>query len=196
MKKWVISVSLLLAISLVFIPSKSRSFIREILKETIKPFKLNDESPNSTDFKKIEGFEFKMIFEPAEKRAKIINGGREPEINQIQEGEKLICYELRISSEAESDILKISNEFSFEQRLSYFMSGLQKDLILIVGKDTLPCILYHFERNFGIAPYLSLHTGFASPKNWKKLPHHLVIKSEYFHFGDIHLESNNKNEIY
>lgn len=44
-----------------------------------------------------------------------------------------------------------SNE-DYEERVKYYAFKFQDDLSMVVGKDTLPCLNYHFERNYGIAP--------------------------------------------
>lgn len=48
----------------------------------------------------------------------------------------------------------------FEQRVAYFSSAMQNDLSLVCGKDTLPCLLFHFERIYDVAPYTNFLLGF------------------------------------
>jgi hypothetical protein len=60
---------------------------------------------------------------------------------------------------------------------------------MVIGNDTLPCAMVQLERNFGVAPYLSIQTAFPAVKNWKTQRHHLILNDEYFGLGDIHLEN-------
>jgi hypothetical protein len=41
---------------------------------------------------------------------------------------------------------------------------MQKDFKLIDGADTLDCVLYHFERVYGLAPYATMVLGFPLSK--------------------------------
>ncbi len=48
----------------------------------------------------------------------------------------------------------LSNEKTdFEDKTRYLMSGMQKDLFLLEGTDTLRCRMFHFEGANGILPY-------------------------------------------
>lgn len=177
-----------LFVTFILVPSRSRSFLQSSIVNTLVGRNIENQTTTSNS-KTLGPYRFEMIFQPAKKRIRIANGGVTPSKAELKEAEKLLCYELRVSHESEADILQISNEYSFEDRVLYFSTELQRNLKMIIGKDTMSCVLYHFERNFGIAPYLSLHAGFESPQNWKKQPHHLVITDKYFHFGEIHLEN-------
>ncbi len=141
-----------------------------------------------TSSKNINGHSFEMIYQSAKKRLMLLNGGIEPSDKEIEESEKLICYELRISSENQPDILKEFNDRSFEDRIKYFSSTIQHNIKLVIDKDTLNCAMVQMERNFGIAPYLSIQTAFTAVKDWKSMPHHMIINDEYFGYGEIHLE--------
>lgn len=79
------------------------------------------------------------------------------------EYEGMEYYRLRISlQEGQGDLLQtgISSPEEYYQRVEYFSFGLQNDLKLLVSGDTLPCLLYHFERNYGAAPYADFMLGF------------------------------------
>ncbi|NOQ74894.1 MAG: hypothetical protein GQ574_22965 [Crocinitomix sp.] len=51
------------------------------------------------------------------------------------------------------------NEEYFE-RLDYFVTYANQDIFMVQGQDTLLPKLYHFERNYGLAPKNSLLLGF------------------------------------
>jgi hypothetical protein len=139
--------------------------------------------------KSIKGYKFEMIYQSARKRLYILNDGLKPSKSEIAEAEKIICYELRISSDKQPDLLKESNPRPFEERVKYFSSMIQNNIQLVIGNDTLTCAMVQLERNFGVAPYLSIQTAFPAVKNWKTQRHHLILNDEYFGLGDIHLEN-------
>jgi hypothetical protein len=75
-------------------------------------------------------------------------------------------YQLRVAVQSgNSDVLQyaVANEAEYYQRVSYFSFGFQHDLHLLIGNDTLPCKLFHFERNYGSAPYMDFMIGFEVP---------------------------------
>ena len=78
-------------------------------------------------------------------------------------------YRLRIALQSgQGDVLQYQAKSTDEyyQRVEYFSFGLQHDLHLLIGADTLPCRLFHFERNYGAAPYMDCMLGFEErPKN-------------------------------
>jgi hypothetical protein len=80
------------------------------------------------------------------------------------EYEGLEYFRLRISATSgQGDLLQLNaaSTDDYYQRVEYFSFGMQDDLRLIMGSDTLPCSLFHYERNYGAAPYLDFMLGFA-----------------------------------
>ena len=80
-----------------------------------------------------------------------------------KEYEGLEYYRLRLAaSDGQGDILQLraSGTDAYYQRVEYFSFGFQNDLRLLSGPDTLPCRLFHFERNYGAAPYMDFMLGF------------------------------------
>ena len=68
-------------------------------------------------------------------------------------------------------ILDISKDKGIESskidftNIEYLSSGFQKDIKLLVNKDTIPCTIFHFE-NFGsTTPYLRFEIGFRLTNN-------------------------------
>lgn len=49
----------------------------------------------------------------------------------------------------------------YYDRVSYFSSAMQKDIFLVEGRDTFPCLLHHFERTYELAPYSNFLLGFS-----------------------------------
>ena len=86
-----------------------------------------------------------------------------------KEIEGLIQLNLKIESkDSNKEMLQIgaTSVQEYTERIQYFSYDAQKDIFLIDGKDTLPCILYHFERSYNLAPYSNLVLGFKSSKKF------------------------------
>lgn len=55
------------------------------------------------------------------------------------------------------------SEAAYEERVSYYSFGMQKDISIVVGeKDTIPCTMYHYERNYGVSPNNRFMLGFEA----------------------------------
>lgn len=57
---------------------------------------------------------------------------------------------------------EVESEDEYFQRLDYFVTYAQQDIFMVQGKDTLYPKLYHFERNYGLAPKNTLLLGFEN----------------------------------
>jgi hypothetical protein len=81
-----------------------------------------------------------------------------------EELENLQYYNFKISSLRGTEMLStnIRSEEEYNARLYYFSALAQQDISLIDGSDTLPCLLYHFERNYGLGPYNNLVLAFRN----------------------------------
>jgi hypothetical protein len=84
------------------------------------------------------------------------------------EYEGMEYYKLRVSlPSGQGDVLQFAanNTDEYYQRVEYFSFFMQKDLCLLMGVDTILCKLFHFERNYGTAPYVDFMLGFESTAN-------------------------------
>ncbi len=84
-------------------------------------------------------------------------------ITASKEYEGMEYYRLRLALQSgHGDILQYNagSTDEYYQRVEYFSFGLQSDLRLLVSNDTLTCKLFHFERNYGAAPYADFMLGF------------------------------------
>jgi hypothetical protein len=124
--------------------------------------------------KEFNEFEFELIYKPVEFIA--INEQRKLIIDtawyqqRIKELQDLQYYTLKIASLSGSDMMKtgINTAQEYANRLHYFSDIAQYDIRLIDGKDTLTCALFHFERNYGVAPYNNIVLGFIKKKGKQK----------------------------
>jgi len=81
-------------------------------------------------------------------------------IQNLNGGEDLIKSLTKDSSEAQH----IFNYLNFE---------MQNDLHLVYGDDTLKCLLFHYEHNYGLSPYNKFLIGFE--KKYTAIDHDLTI---------------------
>lgn len=102
-------------------------------------------------------------------------------------------FNFRISTESGGELLKknVADERDYYGRIQYFSFDMQNDLKLIDGKDTLKCLLFHFERVFGLAPYATFLLGFPVSQNRENKT--LFYDDKIFGLGRIYLTVQSKN---
>jgi len=77
-------------------------------------------------------------------------------------------YNLRIEiKDGHGELLKygIASADEYKERLNYFAFGMQNDVKLVEGNDTVPCLLFHYERTYDVVPYGTFLLAFPLPKN-------------------------------
>jgi len=119
--------------------------------------------------KKIQDLEFQLMYKPVDYilACEIKNGAlnaaaideRRRELQGYQ------YYTFRIKAVGSNELLSEGNgnEQEYYSRLEYFTSYAQEDMMLVDGTDTLPCLLYHYERNFGLSPVTAITLSFENP---------------------------------
>jgi hypothetical protein len=88
------------------------------------------------------------------------------------------------------------NPTDYNRRLSYCMMQMQNDLILIDGPDTLPCEIFNFERNYGVAPFNNFILGFRRKTTQESAlvrDKTLVFNDNLFNLGLIKLRIESKD---
>lgn len=99
-----------------------------------------------------------------------------------QEYGGLEYYRLRVALQSgQGDVLQFraAGTDEYYQRVEYFSFGLQHDIYLLAGQDTLPCRLFHFERNYGAAPYMDFMLGFEE-KEGNNFDHTLMYHERVY----------------
>lgn len=98
------------------------------------------------------------------------------QINQLQFDSIVRNYDSLLFFSLEIDIDNFSEELlkykldenvdaSYNERVDYYSFGMQKDINIVLSeKDTIPCVLYHYERNYGISPKNKFMIGFKTSK--------------------------------
>lgn len=116
-------------------------------------------------------FRFKLQYKPAAYLA--IRELKKTEISSAELSEKAAAMEemqyftLQLGLADGSDILKSSIEKSgdFSRNIEYLSFYIQQDLKLVEGGDTLPCLLHHFERDYGISHFAKIVLAFEKSNN-------------------------------
>ena len=121
--------------------------------------------------KKIEtigDYEFTIQYKPVDYVALVegrnLNVSQEDLDQKAEELADFQYYNFRIKTNVATELLasNITEEDEYYGRLNYFVGHAQDDLQLYEGNDTIPCSLYLFERNYGLAPYNDIVIGFKS----------------------------------
>jgi hypothetical protein len=120
--------------------------------------------------KRIGQFEFTLQYKPVD--YVILDQFKNDSINKTlvdslsKNYDDMQYYTLRIKADDANELMRsgISDESEYDSRLEYFLSEAQDDMMLVENGDTLPCELYHFERNYNLAPMNDIVLGFAKTK--------------------------------
>jgi hypothetical protein len=144
--------------------------------------------------KTIEDLEFSAQYKPYEYIACLEEKKSEMKDSivkrKLSELEGMDYLDLRITiKEGQGELLKhkLSSVAEYNNRINYFSFKMQKDISLVVGKDTIPCSLFHFERAYDVAPYSQFVLGFSQNKKRELSDMTLVIQDQIFHKGIIKL---------
>ena len=117
--------------------------------------------------KTIDNYEFSLKYLPAAFLAlRDLNGKRFTEKDLNSTEENYFCsYNLVfkiVAKDHSKDVIKegADSKGAYFSKLQYFISGLQQDVFLADGTDTIRCSLCNFERTFNLNPYLTFYLLF------------------------------------
>lgn len=116
--------------------------------------------------------------------------------SKVSELNGLDYYDLKIKLiNSEGELLKhdLSSSSEYQKRVEYFAFGLEKDIRLVNGKDSIRCSMFHFERSYEAAPYCTILLGFKSLENNKNAQLTLVLEDKIFSKGIIKFTFNKSN---
>jgi hypothetical protein len=178
-------------------------FLASCEKEFLRPNQyvkwLEDES-NGLKVKKILGdFEFTLQYKPTEYvifdqyKSDTLQKGTMDEKRKEYDG--LQYYTFQIKANGSQEIMKadISNESEYNSRLEYFISPAQDDIMLVENEDTLPCVLYHFERSYGLSPMNNIVLGFEKSKQSSTADKLFIYNDQVLGTGPVKLTIQEKN---
>jgi hypothetical protein len=76
-------------------------------------------------------------------------------------------FTLTMRNEKNRGILS-DKDLEIENKSSYLLSGLQKDMMMLSGQDTLRCVMLHFESANNLVPYDLCVLAFEPSVNYKE----------------------------
>lgn len=126
--------------------------------------------------KQISDFTFSLFYKPLEYQALVGLKNQHPakadfdrEMSEIKDMQ-YFTFKIEVAN-FNQELLKYNLESpeQYEQRVNYFAFKIQNDFKLIEGKDTLDCELFHFERNYGVAPTAHFVLAFPAIQNGNKI---------------------------
>ncbi|MCU0436195.1 MAG: hypothetical protein MUC87_22250 [Bacteroidia bacterium] len=93
-------------------------------------------------------------------------------------------YTLQIGTADGKDITRfnLGNDQEYYARQEYLSAGMQKDIQLVDGTDTLNCLMYHYERTYGISPDAKVVLAFDNKAPKTALQNKTLILNDN-HFG-------------
>lgn len=80
-----------------------------------------------------------------------------------------------------------------EKVFNYFNFDMQNDLKLISGTDTLSCVLFHYEHNYGISPISKFLLGFKSMPGQPKTDITVLYEDKELHCGILQFKFLREN---
>lgn len=85
------------------------------------------------------------------------------------DGMEYFTLELK-SKENNIEVMNIGalDKNEYNERIQYASYDLQNDIYLLIGKDTIPCGLYHFEQKYGLGNSVKILVGFEKLKTPSK----------------------------
>ncbi|MCH8903121.1 MAG: hypothetical protein IIA45_04320 [Bacteroidetes bacterium] len=123
-------------------------------------------------YKNIGDYEFTLQYKPVEyialnqlKHKKLTSKVLDDKINELNELQ-YFTFQIALKDKNTSiiDAARGDPEM-FEQLVNYFSFGMQNDIQLLEGDKLKDCVLFHFERSYGLTPYNRFVLAFANDLN-------------------------------
>lgn len=88
-----------------------------------------------------------------------------------------------------------SGQKAYEANFAYYTGGMKQDIYLVEGSDTLNCVLFHYERNYGAAPVNIFNLAFENRNNGQmQSGRQLVFNGTYTGLGILKFDFD-KNDL-
>jgi hypothetical protein len=81
----------------------------------------------------------------------------------------MVYFNFLIELEKSGEAIGEKGDESYFKMLDYFSNQMQNDFFAVVNGDTIPCAIYHYERNFELSPYNNINLAFSSALIRKKI---------------------------
>ena len=123
-----------------------------------------------TSSKKIGAVGYSLMYMPTDYMVLKENRGRDltaPVLKSLRRDyEDQEYYILEMSIDGFHDELmkyKVQSPEEYAARVDYYAFKFQQDIVMVQGEDSIPCSVYHFERNYGLSPKARFILGFYKP---------------------------------
>jgi hypothetical protein len=86
----------------------------------------------------------------------------------MKENENMQFFLLRIAGTLKKEdalLSGLSREEEYYERLSHLIGGIEKNVLLVDGVDTLPCMMHHYERNYKLSDFHNITLIFEKKKD-------------------------------
>jgi len=160
---------------------------------------MNDRSNGLVAEKKVGEFSITAGYRSADAMA-LMNTGFYPTPQQWKSAREqsgnmqyyFVTYRLNNSNQ---DILKykLSDENEYFARSNYLSFGIEKDVYVLCGKDSLPCRLHQFTPHYGLSPKADLVFAFDEPDSLHARDRTLVIEDQLYGLGILQFEFKAKD---
>jgi hypothetical protein len=127
---------------------------------------VENESNGLSVTKELDDIKYRLLYKPVDYvvAKELINNAIKK--NEVESRKKELgnmnYFTLRIESKKSEELMRVNikSEDEYYHRLEYFMGYMQDDIYLVDGTDTINPSLFHFERNYGLAPFNDFVLGF------------------------------------
>lgn len=133
---------------------------------------VQDETNGLSQTRSIMPLEVTALYKPLpyiiaqEERTNTIDPQQYTTRTKALEGMQYYTLQVGLEGNRQKDITNygITDGQAQQERLAYLSFGMQQDIHLVQGTDTLPCRLFHFERSYDLAAHRTFVLAFDQPK--------------------------------
>lgn len=140
--------------------------------------------------RQLSGFDFQLSYQPNQLVAK--RNSLVPESDKALGFQNWEYYHLKIGQEGggRQELLKelAQSPEHYQQLVGALSFSYQSNISLKVGDQTLPCLHYHFERNYGLRPELDLVFAFKNVDPQFEFDRQISIDDQLFGTGILNFQ--------
>lgn len=118
---------------------------------------------------------------------------KEDFLSEVNEINNMYHFTLKFEKNDQTNFLKDNYTTSeqFQLKSTYLSFDMRHDLVLVEGKDTLPCVLNHHERTYSNTPFEKVHISF--PKLSENQDLVLIFDDRVFGFYKVKFHFSNED---
>jgi len=144
-------------------------------------------------------FKFGCMYKPVEwlslrevKRSKLNISKFDSVRNELK---GLQYFSLKIENNKVPELVSYQAEDNeaYQKNFNYYTGGMKNDIYLVVNEDTLPCILFHYERNYGASPINIFDLAFENSNTNVNADKQIIVYAEHMGMGIIKFKFNKED---